>query len=42
MPPPKDPDSLNKLKIVFGAMPPHLTPEYLKMERIVNQLKVRK
>lgn len=42
MPPAKDPDSLNRLKIVYGAMPPHLTPEYLKTERFIKQLKVRK
>ncbi|CBN79934.1 expressed unknown protein [Ectocarpus siliculosus] len=39
MPPAKDPDSLNRLKIVYGAMPPHLTPEYVKTERFVKQLK---
>ncbi|CAM9477966.1 unnamed protein product [Ectocarpus fasciculatus] len=39
MPPAKDPDSLNRLKIVYGAMPYHLTPEYLKTERFVKQLK---
>lgn len=42
MPPAKDPDSLNKLKVVYAAMPPHLKPEYLKTERLVMQLKVRK
>lgn len=41
MPPAKDPDVLNRLKQVYGAMPPHLTPEYKKTERCIKQIKVR-
>lgn len=40
MPPAKDPDSLNRLKIVYGAMPPSLTPDYKRAERYIGLLKV--
>lgn len=40
MPPTKDPDSLNKLKMVFASMPATLTPEYAKTEQYIRQLKV--
>lgn len=41
MPPAKDPDVLNRLRQVYGAMPPHLTPEFKKTDRYIKQLKVR-
>ena len=41
MPPAKDPDVLNRLKQVYGAMPPKLTPEYKKTDQYIKQLKVR-
>lgn len=40
MAPNRDPDSLKKLKIVYGAMPANLTPEYSKTERYIKQLSV--
>eukprot|EP00903_Cladosiphon_okamuranus_P018047 g16608.t1 len=39
MPPARDPDVLNRLKQVYGAMPPQLTPEYKKIDRYTKQLK---
>lgn len=42
MPPAKDPDSLDRLKIVYGAMPATLSPEYAITERYSRLLKVRK
>ena len=41
MPPAKDPDVLNRLRQVYGAMPPHLTPDFKKTARYTKQLKVR-
>ena len=42
MPPAKDPQVLNRLKQVFGAMPPHLTAEFKKTDQYIKQLKVMK
>eukprot|EP00752_Nemacystus_decipiens_P004173 g3816.t1 len=39
MPPAKDPEVLNRLKQVYGAMPPHLTPEFKKTDQYIKQLK---
>lgn len=41
MPPARDPEVLNRLKQVYGAIPPQLTPEYKKTDRYTKQLKVR-
>lgn len=40
MPPAKDPDILDRLKIVYGAMPATLSPEYAITERYTRLLKV--
>jgi len=41
LPPAKDPDWQNRLKQVYGSMPPQLTPEYKTTDRYITQLKVR-
>lgn len=41
-PPAKDKDAINRLKAVYGAMPPYLTPEYKRTEKSIGLLKVRK
>lgn len=40
MPPLKDKDFLDRLKQVYGAMPPKMTPEFKKTDRYTKQLKV--
>lgn len=40
MPPVKDPDVLERLKIIYGAMPATLSPEYAITERYTRLLKV--
>ncbi|CAM9825307.1 unnamed protein product [Scytosiphon promiscuus] len=39
MPPARDPDSLNRLKHVYGSMPPNQTPIYERTKRYIRQLK---
>lgn len=40
-PPAKDKEAINRLKIVYGAMPPNLTPDYKRTEKSIGLLKVR-
>ncbi|CAN0401161.1 unnamed protein product, partial [Laminaria digitata] len=39
MPPAKDPDCLDRLRIIYGAMPATLSPEYAITERYTRLLK---
>ncbi|CAM9229736.1 unnamed protein product [Hapterophycus canaliculatus] len=41
MPPARDPDSLNRLKHVYGSMPPNQTPDFENNKRCIRQLKAR-